>query len=212
MLGFLYLYPNYDTDLINLYYSVGEKNFNTIIRDALRALIRPYYIPKFNIYNLPNFTNIIDKENKRITIAYSIRAKKDEDVRILLQKVKKGQINVFVKMAVRFHIGVKLLSGMLDIDIENPIIDIPKYIPPSTIIPMVNSYPILSEQNINIKNNANKNEINTDKDLEKPFVEEEKTEEIDNNKEEFVENISNDYFNKTEEDFDALSILERMMG
>ena len=39
MLGFLYLYPNYDTDLINLYYSVGEKNFNTIIRDALRALI-----------------------------------------------------------------------------------------------------------------------------------------------------------------------------
>ena len=38
MLGFLYLYPNYDTDLINLYYSVGEKNLNTIIRDALRAL------------------------------------------------------------------------------------------------------------------------------------------------------------------------------
>ena len=119
---------------------------------------------------------------------------------------------MFVKMAVRFHIGVKLLSGMLDIDIENPIIDIPKYIPPSTIIPMVNSYPILSEQNINIKNNANKNEINTDKDVEKPFVEEEKIKKIDNNKEEFVENISNDYFNKTEEDFDALSILERMMG
>lgn len=214
MLGFLYLYRQYDSDLILLLNNVGEKSFRNILKDSLRKLIRPYYIPKVDISNLYISNNIEIKEPKSI-VTYSIASKKDSDIFELLKSVRNGQKNNFVKMAMRYHLGVTyVMSAMLNIN--NPLKSVPIYIPSSSLIQITNqsikeeTSQLNEEKEINNSSDVLLQDDNKNEDIIKQSEDKDiLNKDVSNN----YNNTSFDLDNDNElEDFDALSILERMMG
>lgn len=214
MLGFLYLYRQYDSDLILLLNNVGEKSFRNILKDSLRKLIRPYYIPKVDISNLSISNNIEIKEPKSI-VTYSIASKKDSDIFELLKSVRNGQKNNFVKMAIRYHLGVTyVMSAMLNIN--NPLKSVPIYIPSSSLIQITNqsikeeTSQLNEEKEINNNSDVLLQDNNKNEDIIKQSEDKDVlNKDVSNN----YNNTSFDLDNDNElEDFDALSILERMMG
>lgn len=214
MLGFLYLYRQYDSDLILLLNNVGEKSFRNILKDSLRKLIRPYYIPKVDISNLSISNNIEIKEPKSI-VTYSIASKKDSDIFELLKSVRNGQKNNFVKMAMRYHLGVTyVMSAMLNIN--NPLKSVPIYIPSSSLIQITNqsikeeTSQLNEEKEINNSSDVLLQDNNKNEDIIKQSEDKDiLNKDVSNN----YNNASFDLDNNNElEDFDALSILERMMG
>lgn len=214
MLGFLYLYRQYDSDLILLLNNVGEKSFRNILKDSLRKLIRPYYIPKVDISNLYISNNIEIKEPKSI-VTYSIASKKDSDIFELLKSVRNGQKNNFVKMAMRYHLGVTyVMSAMLNIN--NPLKSVPIYIPSSSLIQITNqnikeeTSQLNEEKEINNSSDELLQDDNKNEDIIKQSEDKDiLNKDVSNN----YNNTSFDLDNDNElEDFDALSILERMMG
>lgn len=214
MLGFLYLYRQYDSDLILLLNNVGEKSFRNILKDSLRKLIRPYYIPKVDISNLSISNNIEIKEPKSI-VTYSIASKKDSDIFELLKSVRNGQKNNFVKMAIRYHLGVTyVMSAMLNIN--NPLKSVPIYIPSSSLIQITNqsikeeTSQLNEEKEINNNSDVLLQDNNKNEDIIKQSEDKDVlNKDVSNN----YNNTSFDLNNDNElEDFDALSILERMMG
>lgn len=214
MLGFLYLYRQYDSDLILLLNNVGEKSFRNILKDSLRKLIRPYYIPKVDISKLSISNNIEIKEPKSI-VTYSIASKKDSDIFELLKSVRNGQKNNFVKMAMRYHLGVTyVMSAMLNIN--NPLKSVPIYIPSSSLIQITNqslkkeTSQLNEEKEINNSSDVLLQDDNKNEDIIKQSEDKDiLNKDVSNN----YNNTSFDLDNDNElEDFDALSILERMMG
>ncbi len=214
MLGFLYLYRQYDSDLILLLKNVGEKNFRNILKDSLRKLIRPYYIPKVDISNLTIPNNIEIKEPKTV-VTYSIASKKDSDIFELLKSVRNGQKNNFVKMAMRYHLGVTyIMSAMLNIN--NPLKSVPIYIPSSALIQIANqnikeeTSQLNEEKEINNRSDVLSQDDNKNEDIIK------QSEDKNVFNEDLLSNCDDTTFdldnNNEFEDFDALSILERMMG
>lgn len=214
MLGFLYLYRQYDSDLILLLNNVGEKSFRNILKDSLRKLIRPYYIPKVDISNLYISNNIETKEPKSI-VTYSIASKKDSDIFELLKSVRNGQKNNFVKMAMRYHLGVTyVMSAMLNIN--NPLKSVPIYIPSSSLIQITNqnikeeTSQLNEEKEINNSSDVLLQDNNKNEDIIKQSEDKNiLNKDVSNNYNDTSFDLDND---NELEDFDALSILERMMG
>lgn len=214
MLGFLYLYRQYDSDLILLLNNVGEKSFRNILKDSLRKLIRPYYIPKVDISNLYISNNIEIKEPKSI-VTYSIASKKDSDIFELLKSVRNGQKNNFVKMAMRYHLGVTyVMSAMLNIN--NPLKSVPIYIPSSSLIQITNqnikeeTSQLNEEKEINNSSDVLLQDNNKNEDIIKQSEDKNiLNKDVSNNYNDTSFDLDND---NELEDFDALSILERMMG
>lgn len=214
MLGFLYLYRQYDSDLILLLNNVGEKSFRNILKDSLRKLIRPYYIPKVDISKLSISNNIEIKEPKSI-VTYSIASKKDSDIFELLKSVRNGQKNNFVKMAMRYHLGVTyVMSAMLNIN--NPLKSVPIYIPSSSLIQITNqnikeeTSQLNEEKEINNSSDVLLQDNNKNEDIIKQSEDKNiLNKDVSNNYNDTSFDLDND---NELEDFDALSILERMMG
>ena len=177
-------------------------------------MIRPYYIPKVDISNLSISNNIEIKEPKSI-VTYSIASKKDSDIFELLKSVRNGQKNNFVKMAIRYHLGVTyVMSAMLNIN--NPLKSVPIYIPSSSLIQITNqsikeeTSQLNEEKEINNNSDVLLQDNNKNEDIIKQSEDKDVlNKDVSNN----YNNTSFDLNNDNElEDFDALSILERMMG
>lgn len=181
MINVIYLYNKHDTDLIGLLEEVGIKNFRGIIKDALRILTRPGYTPKINIPEYKPYSG----EKERYQVFISIQSEKDEDVRELLTHVKYRQINSFIKMALRFYLGVvPTLSSMLDMEL---IKTIPVYTPNGIIVLSSNTY--------NTKNIKKSKKVDTIKKVNKTIREKEK-EILQNKQEEIIVPINQNNENK----------------
>lgn len=128
MVSVIYLYKTHDADLIGLLEEVGIKDFREVMKDALRILTRPGYIPKINIPTYKTY----DGDTDFFKIAISIQSKKDIDIQELLNHVKNRRINSFIKMAMRFYLGViPTMSSMLDTEL---IKTVPVYTPSGVIV------------------------------------------------------------------------------
>ncbi len=102
-----------DPDLMALYERLGKKEFIKMIKDSLRCLVRAGYR---NEVNIPiSFKdgdgNVLPKadKTKRIQVGLTFSDKKDADVTYLLDQVEKGMGGLFIKQAIRFHVGSLLI-------------------------------------------------------------------------------------------------------
>ena len=137
---FILLYPNFDDDLLDLYETVGKKDFIKITKDALKVLTRPGYIPKVPLP--PQTVKHNPELDKPVRILSTISSKNDEDIRQLIDHIKKNQHSAFVKMALRVYLGpIKYFNSKLDIDLirTNPI-----YTPSGVIVFPGSTSPVIS--------------------------------------------------------------------
>lgn len=124
----LLTYPK-DKDLFSLYETVGRRDFNTIMKDSLKVLLRPGYTPKTNI---PTDFKPYEGSTDPIQIITTVNKREDEDVRQLLSHIEKRQISNFVKYAMRLYIDpMNYLRAMLNL---NLIKTAPIYTPSGVIV------------------------------------------------------------------------------
>lgn len=98
-----------EPDLLALLESMGNREFKTMIRDALRSAVRTYYVPK--VKKPERIPELKEKRDRNISIFIS-----DEDVIQLLEYCKPKKKSAFIKTAVRFYLGRKcILASMLDL-------------------------------------------------------------------------------------------------
>lgn len=128
------LYRSHDEDLLALYETVGIREFGRLLKESLRVLARPDYIPK---YRPPSIINPYTGDVQKRRFLISIRAKKDADIEELLSHVKERRMGAFCKMALRFYLGPKdVMSSMLNIRLVSTLSYVPTgYIVASTPSP-----------------------------------------------------------------------------
>lgn len=102
-----------DSDLIALKNTIGSRDFTRLLKESLRAIVRADHA---NSFRLPDNTDLGRTESEvvkdaRFEVAFG---EKDADVAALLEHVKPGKFNAFVKNAIRMYIGTLLLSAYMD--------------------------------------------------------------------------------------------------
>lgn len=106
------LYHAHDGDLLALYQTVGLREFGRLLKEALRILARPDYIPKHK----PPFPLVPYGEEKNLRLYLTVKAEKDRDIEELLSHVKYRRLGAFCKMAMRFYLGPRdVMGAMMDI-------------------------------------------------------------------------------------------------
>lgn len=109
----LILYKSYDSDLLGLLDQVGLREWGRLLKESLRVLIRPGYIPK---HIAPQKLNPYQKDDTKVMINICITGENDADIIELLNHVKARKFGSFCKMALRFYIGRNnALETMLDV-------------------------------------------------------------------------------------------------
>lgn len=102
-----------DPDIAALRETIGEKEFASLTRNALRAIVRSDY----RVQNpLPPGTILCRPAKDKVRVTISLSAKKDADVAKLLDYVTKRQVTHFVKEAIRLHVGTILLQAFMNED------------------------------------------------------------------------------------------------
>jgi len=101
-----------DADLIALYNKVGNKEFQKMIKESLRMILRGGIVQN---KKHDNIGILIAKDQERdVRLNFILTAQKDEDIRLLLSQISNRKVGTFVKAALRFYIGpAAVLSGFL---------------------------------------------------------------------------------------------------
>lgn len=111
-----------DTGLIRIYLTLGNVEFNKLVRDSLRVLTRPGYIPQVVIPAVDELAEIpesYDDFPKTIRIQLQLRSQ-DKDLADLLDNVDHGSVGSFIRDALSFYVGptfmfnTKLTGATLD--------------------------------------------------------------------------------------------------
>ena len=102
-----------DSDLIALKNTIGSRDFTRLLKESLRAIVRADHD---NSFRMPEGIDIGRAESEvvkdsRFEVAFG---EKDADVESILEHVKPGKFNAFVKSAIRMYVGTSLLSAYLD--------------------------------------------------------------------------------------------------
>lgn len=115
MQSVIILYRSHDDDLLALYETVGLREFGRILKESLRILARPGYIPKHKPpETLRAYVGLAEKMRFRLNVT----SEKDIDIAELLSHVKYRKLNQFCKTALRFYLGPnKVLPFLLDIEL-----------------------------------------------------------------------------------------------
>ena len=136
----IFLHRSHDDDLMALRESVGIREFGNLLKESIRVLARPGYIPK---HKPPSELGDYTGEQDTIRVVVNIESAKDTDIEELLSHVKFRRLGAFCKMAMRFYIGPReVMRSMLDIDLFPVLSYVPKAghivasIPPSNIRPV----------------------------------------------------------------------------
>lgn len=138
---YLFLKRNRDSGLIRLYHTLGAKEFRKVVKDSLRVLTRPGYIPKVIIPTIDELVDIPEYKDKSVRLSIKL-SNNDKDVVDLLNNVKLGTIGNFVLDALKFYIGpiFAFNSNLVATEIET----VPFYTPNGVIVFANTSSPFMT--------------------------------------------------------------------
>lgn len=110
------LYRGYDEDLMGLYETVGPKGFCALLRESMRIMIRPGYIPKAKPpEHIPPYSG----ERSTISVEMNLIKAADNDLKDLVSHVKSRKVTQFLKLSLRFYMGrFACLTVLLDTPLE----------------------------------------------------------------------------------------------
>lgn len=205
------LNPRTEIDLVALFYTIGNRAFSEVCKDALRRLSRCQYEPKNPLPSGMILRNDFDKE-KSIRVCISLCSAKDEDIRNLLQHVQERYASKFIKTAIRLYAGSFLLQALLTNDIQLQIHQtIPQQVYSFGGTPVyIQTKKITKDRPVSNKpKKASVIKEESPKNLSNAVIE--KTEEQKAN--DFLDSIvANSQENSQEEDDDMLSMLTAMLS
>ena len=138
---YLFLKRNRDSGLLRLYFTLGAKEFRKVVKDSLRVLTRPGYIPKVTIPTLNELAEIPENNDKSISLSIKL-SNNDKDVINLLNNVRLGTIGNFVLDALKFYIGpiFAFNSNLVATEIDT----VPFYTPNGVIVFANTSSPFMT--------------------------------------------------------------------
>lgn len=106
-----------DSDLIALRNTIGSRDFTRLLKDSSRAIVRADHANTFCFPENAHLSRTEAEVEKDVRFEVGF-GEKDADVASLVEHVKPGKFNAFVKNAIRMYVGTSILSAYLDESFE----------------------------------------------------------------------------------------------